>query len=77
MRNLTIGDLDLGLRNLHDKRKSALDASMAGKIYGPQLAQARAAIEALPGAIDGSRPRTAELGEADDHHDGFGAGIWH
>jgi hypothetical protein len=63
MRNLTIGDLDLGLRDLHDKRKSAaLDASMAGKIHGPQLAAARAAIEALPDALDGSRPKTAQLG---------------
>jgi hypothetical protein len=77
MRNLTIGDLDLGLRDLFSQRKAALDASMAGKIYGPQLAAARAAIEALPEALDGSRPKAAQLGEADDQHDGFGAGLWH
>jgi len=77
MRNLTIGDLGLGLRDLHEKRKSALDASMAGKIYGPQLAAARAAIDALPESLDGSRPRAAQLAEADTHYDGFGAALWH
>jgi len=76
MRNLTIGDLDLGLRDLFDKRKTSLDLSVAGKIYGPLLAVKRGEIDALPEALRGGRSMAEALGSADRRYDGFGGGIW-
>jgi len=76
VRNLTLDDLDLGLRDLFDTRKANLDLLVASKIYVPQLLEKRAGIEALPEVFKGGRPHGQKLGEVDARHDGFGTGIW-
>ncbi len=76
MRHLTLSDLALGFRDLFDQRFADLHLSQSGKLYAPMLAQRRAAIEALPGALTGGRPLATELGQVDEHHDGFGSAIF-
>lgn len=76
MNNLTLGDMNLGLANLLTERKSHVDACAAGLLYGPMLAEKRAAIEALPEALRGGRPLAESLAQVDDEHDGFGGALW-
>lgn len=75
MRNLTLGDLSLGLANLLTDRKAHLGTCTAGQLYEPMLTKKRAAIEALPEALRGGKPLAEELAHTDDEHDGFGGGI--
>lgn len=75
MRNLTLGDLSLGLANLLTDRKAHLGTCTAGHLYEPMLAKKRTAIEALPEALRGGKPLAEELANIDDEHDGFGGGI--
>ncbi|MDC0749300.1 hypothetical protein [Polyangium mundeleinium] len=74
MRNLTLSDLRAGLLDLFHHRDEALTATQTGKLYGPILAAKRKAIEHLEDAA--GRP-VGDLTEADAHHDGLGAAIWH
>ncbi len=76
VKNLTLGDLELGLRDLFEQRKAALALPIAAKIYVPELADKRAAIEGLPEAIKGGRANAEELATCDTRHDGFGAALW-
>jgi hypothetical protein len=77
VRNLTLFHIDLALRDLFETRKADLDLSVAGKvIYGPQLAEKRALVEALPSALKGGRPNAEQLADADARHDALGGGIW-
>jgi hypothetical protein len=76
MSKLTLGDLDLGLANLFGLRKTALDASVSGKLYGPMLAKRHAAILALPETLRGKAPLAEELGAADADYDGYGGAIF-
>ena len=76
MRNLTLGDLSLGLANLLNERKAYVDGCAAGQLYGSMLATKSAAIDALPEALRGGRPLAEELAVTDDEHDGLGGGIY-
>lgn len=77
MRNLTLGDLRLGLKDLLEKHAEDLDRSMTGKLYRPLLAQKRDEIESLPESALGGTPFAAELAETDAAHDALGAAIYH
>lgn len=77
MRNLTLGDLKLGLNDLLEKRASDLKSCQAGALYAPMLTAKRDAINALPEALTGGRPLAAQLAEADVWHDGYGGAVWH
>jgi hypothetical protein len=56
MRNLTLGDLSLGLANLMTERKAHVDGCAAGQLFGPMVAKKQTAIEALPEAKRCPRP---------------------
>lgn len=75
MRTLTIDDLFLGLKDLLSSRRTDLEASAIGRAYAPQLASRVAQLEDVAERKT-TRPNAAELGKADDDHDGFGQGIW-
>ena len=75
MRNLTLGDLDIGLRDLLTERHANLTLLICRQVYLPQIQAQYALIEALAPALAG-RALADELGEADFLHDGFGGGIW-
>ena len=77
MRDLTLGDLKLGLGSLLDGQTEALMRSALGRTYGPLLAAKRQAIEELPAALTAGRPLAGELAHADGVHDALGAAIWH
>ena len=77
MRNLTLGDLKLGLNDLLEKRAADLTACQAGALYGPMILAKRDAIAALPDALTGGRPLAAQLAETDIRHDGYGGAVWH
>jgi len=76
MRNLTLGDLKLGLKELLFAREAELQRSASGRLYEPILAQKRAAIEALPEALTGAAPLATELSASLARHDGLGGAIW-
>ena len=44
MRRLTLGDLKLGLADLFDNRREALNKAVSGRIYAPMLEKKRADI---------------------------------
>lgn len=75
MRNLGLGDLLLGLRNLATERKADLLLSATGKVYAGKFAKQQTLIEAVPEAMRGGRPLAQELASKDRHHDGFGEAI--
>ncbi|MBK9261879.1 MAG: hypothetical protein IPM54_19005 [Polyangiaceae bacterium] len=75
MRNLGLGDILLGLRNLATERKADLLLSTTGKLYAPKLAKQQTQLEAVPEAMRGGRPLAQELAVKDEHHDGFGEAI--
>ncbi|TKD05181.1 hypothetical protein [Polyangium fumosum] len=75
MRNLTLGDLDLGMRDLLTDRKPNLVLLVCSQVYLPQLQAQYATIEALAPALVG-RAFADELAEADFLHDSFGGGLW-
>lgn len=75
MRNLTANDLSLGLRDLVTVRKADLELSGVGKIYAPAIIEREQAFAAASQPEKG-RANAAELGEADDLHDGLGNGLW-
>jgi hypothetical protein len=77
MRNLTIADLKLALRNLLGERKADLLLSGAGKLYEKQLAARLKDIEALPEALTGGRPLAADLAETDETHDSLGEALFY
>lgn len=72
MRNLTLGDLKLALRDLLGDRVTELRLSATGKLYEPRLRAKQHQIEAIPEAAGSQAPLAKELGEADVRHDGFG-----
>jgi hypothetical protein len=75
MRNLTLGDLKIGLKDLFDNRAVHYQLTTMGGSYIPLLAAKRKAIDALPASLTGSRPLADELSATDDRHDGFGYAI--
>ncbi|AUX36281.1 MULTISPECIES: hypothetical protein [Sorangium] len=76
MRNLTIGDLKLALRDLLDERVEELRLSATGRLYEPRLRARQKEIEAIPEAAGTQAPLARELSEADVRHDGIGAAIF-
>ncbi|XXT76273.1 hypothetical protein WME79_37960 [Sorangium sp. So ce726] len=76
MRNLTIGDLKLALRDLLDERAEELRLSATGRLYEPRLRAKQKEIEAIPEAAGTQTPLARELSEADVRHDGLGAAIF-
>ena len=77
MRNLTLGDLKLALRDLLGEKLEILRASATGKLYEPRLRAKQKAIESIPDAASKAAPLATELGEMDGQHDGFGAAIFY
>ncbi|XXT23240.1 hypothetical protein WME94_17035 [Sorangium sp. So ce429] len=76
MRNLTVGDLKLALRDLLDERADELRLSATGRLYEPRLRAKQKEIEAIPEAAGTQAPLARELSEADVRHDGLGAAIF-
>jgi len=77
MRNLTLDDLRLGLKDLLEDHDEDLDRSLTGKLYRPLIAQKRAELEGLSETTERSLPFAAELAETDAAHDAMGASIHH
>ena len=73
---LTLTDVNLGIRDLLDKRNADLLLTKAGKYYHPLLEEQRDALDALPTALTGGVPFAAELDLIDARHDGYGATIY-
>src|SRR3954453_9664532 len=74
MANLTTLKLFLG--DLLEKRAVDLHKSKAGKYFAPQFEAKKTAIDALPPALTGGAPMSAELEEGDGIHDGHGGVLW-
>jgi hypothetical protein len=72
---LTLSDLEAGLSDLFDRRRTYLRKAKAGKYYEPMLKEQLAAIKALPPALVAGAPDAA-LDATDAQHDGFGAAIY-
>jgi hypothetical protein len=77
MKNVTIGDLRLYLRDLLDNHGDDLRASQTGRLYEPRLRAKRVAIDALPEGVLSKAPFAEELGAEDVTHDGAGAAVFH
>jgi hypothetical protein len=77
MRELTLGDLKMGLENLFEGHSQALTASAIGRTYGSLLHAKREEIDALPAPLTEGLPLSSELAHADGVHDAFGTAIWH
>ncbi len=77
MRNLTLGDLKLALRDLLGERLVELRLTATGKLYEPRLRTKQQQIEAIPEAAGPLAPLARELGETDVQHDGFGAATFY
>lgn len=77
MRNLTLGDLKLALRDLLGDRLGELRLSATGKLYEPRLRAKQQQIEAIPEAAGSQAPLAKELGEADVRHDGLGGATFY
>lgn len=77
MRNLTLGDLRLGLRDLLGDKLPDLRASATGKLYEPRLRAKQKELEALPDAASVQAPLARELGETDVRHDAYGAAVFY
>ena len=75
MRNLTLLDLSLGLKDLLTTRRADLDSSAIGKEYAPQLTTRLVQIENVA-EHKKERANATELSGADSNYDGFGQGIW-
>jgi hypothetical protein len=73
LRNLTVGDLKLALRDLLGENLAQLRLTATGKLYEPRLRTKQQQIEAIPEAAGPLAPLAKELGETDVQHDGFGA----
>lgn len=76
MRNLTLDDLNLALSNLTTERKTVLDSTGSGLLYGPMLGEKLTSILAVPEIMHSGRPLADELAAVDDDHDGFGGAIF-
>lgn len=77
MRNLTIGDLKLALRELLGDLLPELTKSETGKLYEKRLRAKQKIIESIPDAASRQVPLAAELSEADVVHDGHGASLFY
>lgn len=77
MRNLTLGDLKVGVTELLTTKKALLEASGAGRLYGPVLARQLEQIDALPEELTGGLPLARDLAAADGLHDALGEAVWH
>lgn len=75
MRNITIGDTRLVLRDLLTNRIEDLRASATGRLYEPRLRAKREAIDALPESVLSRSPFAEELGVADLNHDSVGTAV--
>ncbi|WP_437990608.1 hypothetical protein [Sorangium sp. So ce145] len=76
LRNLTIGDLKLALRDLLTDKADELRLSATGKLYEPRLRAKQKEIDAIPDAAGTQAPLARELAEADARHDGLGAAVF-
>jgi hypothetical protein len=77
MKNVTIGDLSLYLRDLLENHGDVLRASATGKLYEPRLRAKKEAIEALPEGVLSRSPFAEELSAEDVTHDGVGSAVFH
>jgi hypothetical protein len=77
LRDLTIKDLRLALRDLLGDKLALLCFSATGKLYEPRLRAKQTEIEAIPDAAGKQAPLAKELSETDVRHDGLGAAIFY
>lgn len=76
MRNLTLHDVKLALRELLDNRSKVLTGTHAGAMFLPAIENIRNKIDGLEIRDDGS-DLTTELAHEDARHDGFAAAVWY
>ena len=75
LRNLTLHDVKLALRELLDNRTAVLAGTHAGAMFLPAIENIRKKIELLATRDDGD-DLTTELAHEDARHDGFAAAAW-
>lgn len=76
MKNLTIGDLKLALRQLLGDLHPELTKSETGKLYEKRLRAKQKEIEAIPDAAARKVPFATELADQDAQHDALGSSIF-
>lgn len=75
-RDYNLKILQLGLRDLVDKRKADLVLSNAGKYFAPKLEKNLTMIDGLPPAYVGGEPMADDLDRMDRAHNGWGSLIY-
>ncbi|MEM6993536.1 MAG: hypothetical protein AAF721_23680 [Myxococcota bacterium] len=75
MRNLTLHDVKLALRELLDNRSKVLTGTHAGAMFLPAIENIRRKIDELHVRDDGD-DLTTELAHEDAIHDGYAAAAW-
>jgi hypothetical protein len=76
-RALNLGDLELGLHDLLEKRKKALAEVKGADLYGPLLKNKLAAIARLPEAQKGGRALVDALDLTESNYAGYGHVLWY
>lgn len=76
MRNLTLHDVKLALRELLDNRSTVLTGTHSGAMFLPALENIRKKIDGLQVRDDG-HDLTTELAHEDARHDGYAAAAWY
>lgn len=75
MRQLTLDDLVLGLKDLLGPKRALFESTRAWGTYGAPLQEVLAAAQGIPQALD-ARPLARELAEADNLHDRYGSAVY-
>ena len=75
MRNLTIGDLKLALRELLGPNLAELRKSQTGKMYEQRLRAKATALDTMPDPASRAMPLADALASKDAEHDGLGTAI--
>jgi len=75
MRNLTLHDVQLGLRELVDNHSDVLTGTHSGAMFLPALSNIRRKLDRVTLPEDG-HDLTTELAHEDARHDGFAAAVW-
>jgi hypothetical protein len=75
MRNLTIGDLKLALRDLLGPNLAQLQLTQTGKLYENRLRAKQQALEDIPDPALRTAPLADALSAKDAHHDGIGSAV--
>lgn len=75
MRDLTVGDLKLALRDLLGTNVAELRMSKTGALYEGRLRAKQKALEEIPDPATRAMPLADELASKDAEHDGLGTAI--